>query len=102
MAKKRVHEIAKAQGVSSEELLAALKPPASRRGRGSSVEEADALKAIGAEGDGRPSPTPPTPRAERAAEADAEEAAEPPRRSPRRLSRRWPRSGFMRSRKRRA
>ncbi|MFN8218344.1 MAG: translation initiation factor IF-2 [Solirubrobacterales bacterium] len=49
MAKKRVHEIAKAQGVSSKELLAALKAAGiEAKAAASSVEEADALKAIAA------------------------------------------------------
>ncbi len=49
MAKKRVHEIAKAQGVSSKELLAALKAVGvEAKAAASSVEEADALKAIAA------------------------------------------------------
>ncbi|HET9197955.1 MAG TPA: translation initiation factor IF-2 [Solirubrobacterales bacterium] len=49
MAKKRVHEIAKAQGVSSKELLAALKAAGvEAKAAASSVEEADALKAISA------------------------------------------------------
>ncbi|HEU5063408.1 MAG TPA: translation initiation factor IF-2 [Solirubrobacterales bacterium] len=49
MAKKRVHEIAKAQGVSSKELLAALKAAGvDAKAAASSVEEADALKAISA------------------------------------------------------
>jgi translation initiation factor IF-2 len=54
VAKKRVHEIAKAQGVSSKELLAALKAAGiEAKAAASSVEEADALKAIaGAKGDG--------------------------------------------------
>ncbi len=54
MAKKRVHEIAKAQGVSSKELLAALKVAGVKvKAAASSVEEADALKAIAvAKGDG--------------------------------------------------
>ena len=54
MAKKRVHEIAKAQGVSSKELLAALKAAGvEAKAAASSVEEADALKAISAaKGDG--------------------------------------------------
>jgi translation initiation factor IF-2 len=47
VAKKRVHEIAKAQGVSSKELLAALKAAGvDAKAAASSVEEADALKAI--------------------------------------------------------
>jgi translation initiation factor IF-2 len=49
VAKKRVHEIAKAQGVSSKELLAALKAAGvDAKAAASSVEEADALKAIAA------------------------------------------------------
>ncbi|HET7453938.1 MAG TPA: translation initiation factor IF-2, partial [Solirubrobacterales bacterium] len=49
MAKKRVHEIAKAQGVSSKELLAALKAAGvEAKAAASTVEEADALKAISA------------------------------------------------------
>jgi len=48
VAKKRVHEIAKAQGVSSKELLAALKKAGiEAKAAASSVEEADALKALG-------------------------------------------------------
>jgi translation initiation factor IF-2 len=47
VAKKRVHEIAKAQGVSSKELLAALKAAGvEAKAAASSVEEADALRAI--------------------------------------------------------
>jgi translation initiation factor IF-2 len=47
VAKKRVHEIAKAQGVSSKDLLAALKAAGvEAKAAASSVEEADALKAI--------------------------------------------------------
>jgi translation initiation factor IF-2 len=47
VAKKRVHEIAKAQGLSSKELLAALKGAGiEAKAAASSVEEADALKAI--------------------------------------------------------
>ena len=49
MAKKRVHEIAKAQGVSSRELLVALKAAGvEAKAAASSVEETDALKAIAA------------------------------------------------------
>jgi translation initiation factor IF-2 len=47
VAKKRVHEIAKAQGVSSKELLAALKKAGiEAKAAASSVEEADAVKAL--------------------------------------------------------
>ncbi|MGA8745554.1 MAG: translation initiation factor IF-2 N-terminal domain-containing protein, partial [Solirubrobacterales bacterium] len=54
MAKKRVHEIAKAQGLSSKELLAALQAAGvEAKAAASSVEEAEALKAISAaKGDG--------------------------------------------------
>jgi translation initiation factor IF-2 len=51
VAKKRVHEIAKAQGLSSKELLAALKKAGiEAKAAASSVEEADALKAISGNG----------------------------------------------------
>ena len=47
MAKKRVHEIAKAQGLESKEVLAALKNAGiEAKAAASSVDEADALKAI--------------------------------------------------------
>ena len=47
MAKKRVHEIAKAQGLSSKDLLAALKAAGiEAKAAASSVEESDALKAL--------------------------------------------------------
>ena len=54
MAKKRVHEIAKAQGLSSKEVLAALKAAGiEAKAAASSVEEGEALKALsGAKGDG--------------------------------------------------
>jgi len=54
VAKKRVHEIAKAQGLSSKELLATLKSAGiEAKAAASSVEEGDALKAIqAAKGDG--------------------------------------------------
>ncbi len=51
MAKKRVHEIAKAQGVSSKELLGALKAAGiEAKAAASSVEESEALKALSANG----------------------------------------------------
>src|SRR3954453_8382965 len=53
MAKKRVHEIAKAQGLTSKELLAALKAAGvEAKAAQSSVEESDALAAIKGSGDG--------------------------------------------------
>jgi translation initiation factor IF-2 len=52
VAKKRVHEIAKAQGLSSKELLAALKAAGiEAKAAASSVEESEALKAISAAGE---------------------------------------------------
>jgi translation initiation factor IF-2 len=84
VAKKRVHEIAKAQGVSSKELLAALKAAGvDAKAAASSVEEADALKAISAaQGNGgaeaaRKAPAPTEEPA--AAPQSAPAAAEPPR-----------------------
>src|SRR4051794_39210825 len=53
MAKKRVHEIAKAQGLSSKELLAKLKAAGvEAKAAQSSVEESDALAALKSSGDG--------------------------------------------------
>ncbi len=53
MAKKRVHEIAKAQGLTSKELLAKLKAAGvEAKAAQSSVEEADALAALKSSGDG--------------------------------------------------
>ena len=93
MAKKRVHEIAKAQGVSSKELLAALKAAGvDAKAAASSVEEADALRAIqtakgnggGADGSGRGA-APAKPKAAKAPVAEpkrqAPAAATPPQRS---------------------
>jgi translation initiation factor IF-2 len=76
VAKKRVHEIAKAQGVSSKELLAALKAAGvEAKAAASSVEEADALKAIaaakgnGGAGAAKKAPAEAAPKAEKAAPA---------------------------------
>jgi translation initiation factor IF-2 len=53
MAKKRVHEIAKAQGMTSKELLAALEAAGvEAKAAQSSVEESDALAALKGSGDG--------------------------------------------------
>jgi translation initiation factor IF-2 len=53
MAKKRVHEIAKAQGITSKEVLAALKAAGvEAKAAQSSVEESDALAALKGSGDG--------------------------------------------------
>jgi translation initiation factor IF-2 len=58
MAKKRVHEIAKAQGLTSKELLAALKKAGvEAKAAQSSVEESDALAALKSSGDGAGSAT---------------------------------------------
>ncbi len=84
MAKKRVHEIAKAQGVSSKELLAALKAAGvEAKAAASSVEEADALKAIAAaKGNGgaeaTKAPAKKAPAEKPAAPAKAEAKAEAP------------------------
>jgi translation initiation factor IF-2 len=80
VAKKRVHEIAKAQGLSSKEVLAALKGAGiEAKAAASSVEEADAVKAIqAAKGDGGAAtatkPKPPT-----EAQAPKEAAKAPPK-----------------------
>ena len=53
MAKKRVHEIAKAQGLTSKELLGALAAAGiEAKAAASSVEESEALAALKAKGDG--------------------------------------------------
>jgi len=80
VAKKRVHEIAKAQGLTSKELLAALKGAGiEAKAAASSVEEADALKAIqSAKGDGAaPAATQAKPKATAKPEAPAKPAAAP-------------------------
>ncbi len=79
MAKKRVHEIAKAKGVESKELLAALqKAGMDVKTASSSVEEADALKALGGNGDGAaPAASAPTAKAE--APPQPKEAATAPK-----------------------
>jgi len=86
VAKKRVHEIAKAQGVSSKELLAALKAAGvEAKAAASSVEEADALKAIsaakgnGGAGTAQKAPAKPAPKAEQAPATPAPKAAEAPK-----------------------
>ena len=73
MAKKRVHEIAKAQGVTSKELLAALKAAGiEAKAAASSVEENDALQALtGPKGNGGAAAT-----ATKAKPKPAEKAAE--------------------------
>ncbi|MFZ2049552.1 MAG: translation initiation factor IF-2 N-terminal domain-containing protein, partial [Solirubrobacteraceae bacterium] len=60
MSKKRVHEIAKEQNVSSKELLERLQAAGiDAKAAASSVDEASALKALGANGAGKT--TPPAP-----------------------------------------
>jgi translation initiation factor IF-2 len=84
VAKKRVHEIAKAEGLSSKELLAALKAAGvEAKAAASSVEEADALQAISAaKGDGgtavaeKAAPKKAAPKAAPKAEAKTETKAE--------------------------
>ena len=90
MAKKRVHEIAKAQGVSSKELLAALKAAGvEAKAAASSVEEADALKAIsaakgngGAEAKKAPAPQAAKPAAPQAPKAAPQQPAAKPAAAP--------------------
>jgi translation initiation factor IF-2 len=79
VAKKRVHEIAKDQGVSSKELLAALKAAGvEAKAAASTVEEADALKAISAaKGNGGAEATKKTPAKPAAAAEQKAGAAEP-------------------------
>jgi translation initiation factor IF-2 len=85
VAKKRVHEIAKAQGLQSKEVLAALKSAGiEAKAAASSVEEADALKAIqAAKGDGgAPVATEEKPRPAEKADATASPAAPKPASKP--------------------
>jgi translation initiation factor IF-2 len=75
MAKKRVHEIAKAQGLTSKELLAALQAAGvEAKAAQSNVEESDALAALKNSGDGGGSATATQTKAKPAAKA-AETAA---------------------------
>jgi len=77
VAKKRVHEIAKAQGVASKELLAALKAAGvEAKAAASSVEESDALKALSAaKGNGGGTATATKPKAKAAPKAKADDQA---------------------------
>jgi translation initiation factor IF-2 len=81
VAKKRVHEIAKAQGLSSKELLAALKEAGiEAKAAASSVEESEALKALSAAKGGGGTATATKPKAETKAAApqqDGQTAAKP-------------------------
>jgi translation initiation factor IF-2 len=82
MSKKRVHEIAKEQGLSSKELLERLRAAGvEAKAAASSVEEAVALKALGADGSaGAPSPNgaPATPALQDAPATPAPSAAKAP------------------------
>jgi translation initiation factor IF-2 len=79
MAKKRVHEIAKAQGLTSKDVLAALKAAGvEAKAAQSSVEESDALAALKSSGDGASSggaATKTKPAAKQAASAKKDAAA---------------------------
>ena len=75
MAKKRVHEIAKSQGMTSKDLLAALKAAGvEAKAAQSSVEESDALAALKSSGDGA-SATATKPKAEPKEAAPAKAAS---------------------------
>jgi translation initiation factor IF-2 len=86
VAKKRVHEIAKAKGLSSKDLLVALKKAGvDAKTASSSVDEAQALKVLdGAQGDGkapaatRPKPAAKTEAPKAAAAAPSKPAAKAP------------------------
>ena len=89
MPKKRVHEIAKAQGLSSKDVLSKLQAAGiEAKAAASSVEEADALKAIGAANGGggtaqaeKPAPKPRQKPAQAAGQARRRSQARP-RRAP--------------------
>ncbi len=84
MAKKRVHEIAKAQGLTSKELLAALKAAGiEAKAAQSSVEESEALAALksGSSGDGAAAATEAPPK-KAAAKAPAAAAKATPKAAP--------------------
>jgi translation initiation factor IF-2 len=89
MAKKRVHERAKAQGITSKELLAKLAAAGiEAKAAASSVEEADALKALNgsvAEPEA-PKADAPSKADGPAPDAEAPKAAEPPKQRPTRSS----------------
>ncbi len=82
MAKKRIHEIAKAQGIASKELLAVLKAAGiEAKAAASSVEEEQALHALSAakaDGAGAATATKPKPKAESKPAASAKPAAKKP------------------------
>src|ERR1700690_2206488 len=73
MAKKRVHEIAKAQGLSTKDLLVKLQAAGvDAKAAGSSVDEEQALSALASNGASAPAKAPP---ARRAAAAKAQPAS---------------------------
>src|SRR5690349_23347642 len=75
MAKKRVHEIAKSQGMSSKEVLAKLQAAGLEvKAAASSVEEADALKVLNGNG-AAPAPAAEKPAAPAKADGNAPQAA---------------------------
>jgi len=82
VAKKRIHEIAKAQGIASKELLAVLKAAGiEAKAAASSVEEEQALHALSAakaDGAGAATATKPKPKAESKPAASAKPAAKKP------------------------
>jgi translation initiation factor IF-2 len=88
MAKKRVHEIAKAQGLTSKELLAALKAAGvEAKAAQSSVEESEALAALKNSGDrasagGAATKTKPAPKATAAKDAPKQAAPAKPTSEP--------------------
>jgi translation initiation factor IF-2 len=83
MAKKRVHEIAKAQGLTSKELLAKLKAAGiEAKAAQSSVEESDALAALKDSGDGAATATATKTKPAPAKAAPKAEAEAPPRPAP--------------------
>jgi translation initiation factor IF-2 len=78
VAKKRVHEIAKAKGVSSKELLAALKAAGiEAKAAASSVEESEALKALAAANGGGGGGAPPAAKPKAEAKAPPKAASAP-------------------------
>jgi translation initiation factor IF-2 len=78
MAKKRVHEIAKAQGLTSKEVLAALKAAGvEAKAAQSSVEESDALAALKGSGGGGSTATATKPQAAPAKTASKGDGAKP-------------------------
>jgi translation initiation factor IF-2 len=84
VAKKRVHEIAKANDLSSKEVLAALKAAGvEAKAAASSVDEADAARALAAvKGNGASAAPPPAASAEQAAPPAAKAAPEKPAAAP--------------------